>query len=71
MTAGDISIIRIMYPWPHQKVQIDWMPIIYREQDGESGRCADPYKHTEANVKKRLTSKTLQRPVWPMGSFHC
>ena len=27
MTAGDISIIRIMYPWAHQKVQIDWMSI--------------------------------------------
>ena len=25
MTAGDISIIRIMYLWAHQKVQIDWM----------------------------------------------
>ena len=27
MTAGDISIIRIMYQWAHQKVQIDWMSI--------------------------------------------
>ena len=27
MTAGDLSIIRIMYPWAHQKVQIDWMSI--------------------------------------------
>ena len=25
MTAGDISIIRIMYRWTHQKVHIDWM----------------------------------------------
>ena len=25
MTAGDISIIRIMYRWAHQKLQIDWM----------------------------------------------
>ena len=25
---------------------------VYREQDGESGPCTDPNKHTEANVKK-------------------
>ena len=27
MTSRDISIIRIMYRWAHQKVQIDWMSI--------------------------------------------
>ena len=28
------------------KLDVDW------EQDGESGRCTGPYKHTEASVTK-------------------
>ena len=40
---------------------------VYREQDGESDRCHDPYKHIEANVKKTLDKQNIAEASSAIG----